>query len=96
LLGARASSQDLCSRPALRNFYERFTGLSGAELEKVTEEGYRTASANGDYDLDFDSYKLLFSNFLLGKTIYGPGKYIFGCFDNRDMEEAYKVVYDNV
>jgi len=86
----------IISKSALRNFYERFTGLSGAELEKVTEEGYRTASANGDYDLDFDSYKLLFSNFLLGKTIYGPGKYIFGCFDNRDMEEAYKVVYDNV
>jgi hypothetical protein len=84
------------SKTALRNFYERFTGLSGKELDKVTEEGFRTASANGDYELDFDSYKLLFSNFLLGKTIYGPGKYLFGCFDNRDMDEKYKVVYDNV
>eukprot|EP00092_Neocalanus_flemingeri_P041988 GFUD01045737.1.p1 GENE.GFUD01045737.1~~GFUD01045737.1.p1 ORF type:complete len:255 (+),score=60.77 GFUD01045737.1:143-907(+) len=83
------------SKSALRNFYEKFTGLEGEQLNKVTEEGFRTASANGDYDLDFDSYKLLFSNFLLGKTIYGPGKYIFGCFDNRDMEEVYKVVYDN-
>merc|ERR1711962_713365 len=46
------------------------------------------------YGLDYKSYKLLFSNFLLGRTIYGPGKYIFGCFDNRDMNEPYKIVYD--
>merc|ERR1712090_31183 len=84
------------SKSSLRNFYERFTGLSGQELEKVTENGYKNASASGDYELNFDSYKLLFSNFLLGKTIYGPGKYIFGCFDNRDMDETYKVIYDNV
>jgi len=63
-------------------------------LEKVATEGYRSMSANGDYELDYQSYKLLFSNFLLGRTIYGPGKYIFGCFDNRDMNEPYKIVYD--
>jgi len=95
IIVAREGSS-IISKSALKNFYERFTGLSGQELDKVTEEGYRTASADGDYDLDFDSYKLLFSNFLLGKTIYGPGKYIFGCFDNRDMVEKYKVIYDNV
>jgi len=95
IIVAREGS-NIISKSALKNFYERFTGLNGQELDKVTEEGYRTASADGDYDLDFDSYKLLFSNFLLGKTIYGPGKYIFGCFDNRDMVEKYKVIYDNV
>merc|ERR1711892_1619389 len=52
----------IISKSALKNFYERFTGLSGRELEKVTEEGYRTVEQRGDYDLDFDSYKLLFSN----------------------------------
>jgi len=85
----------IITKSALRNFYEKFTGLQGQMLDKVTMEGFRTASANGDYNLDFNNYKLLFANFLLGKTIYGPGKYIFGCFDNRDMEESYKVVWDN-
>ena len=47
---------------------------------------------NGDYNLDYKSYQLLFSNFLLGKTIYGPGKYLFGVFDNRDSTEQYKVI----
>jgi len=84
------------SKSSLKNFYERFTGLNGQELEKVTENGYNIASASGDYELNFESYKLLFSNFLLGKTIYGPGKYIFGCFDNSDMDETYKVIYDNL
>merc|ERR1712215_271271 len=95
IIVAREGS-NVISKSSLRNFYERFTGLSGQELEKVTENGYNNASASGDYELNFDSYKLLFSNFLLGKTIYGPGKYIFGCFDNRDMDETYKVIYDNV
>merc|ERR1712168_157442 len=85
---------DYITRESLRNFYENFSGLAGDNLEKVATEGYRSMSANGDYELDYKSYKLLFSNFLLGRTIYGPGKYIFGCFDNRDMNEPYKIVYD--
>merc|ERR1719323_2808596 len=70
--------------PCPTTFYERFAGLSGSELERTTTQGFKTATANGDYKLDYGSYKLLFSNFLLGKTIYGPGKYLFGVFDNRD------------
>merc|ERR1719402_1049333 len=69
IIVAREGS-NVISKSSLRNFYERFTGLSGQELEKVTENGYMNASASGDYELNFDSYKLLFSNFLLGKTIY--------------------------
>ena len=38
-------------------------------LRKINPFNFKS----GDYDLDFESYKLLFSNFLLGKTIYGPG-----------------------
>merc|ERR1712129_20123 len=63
----------IISKTALETFYENFTGLTGAELEKVATEGFRAMSANGDYVLDYTSYKLLFSNFLLGRTIYGPG-----------------------
>merc|ERR1712116_56201 len=85
----------IISRSSLRNFYEKFTGLSGDTLEKVSTEGFRSMSANGDYELDWSSYKLLFSNFLLGRTIYGPGKYVFGCFDNSDMTEKYKIDYNS-
>jgi len=62
------------SKAALRSFYSKLnTNLTAAELDRVTEMGFKTATADGAYDLDLESYKLLFSNFLLGKTIYGPG-----------------------
>jgi len=86
--------ENVISRESLKIFYKNFSGLEGETLEQVATEGYRAMSANGDYELDYKSYKLLFSNFLLGRTIYGPGKYIFGCFDNRDMTEPYKIVYE--
>ena len=35
-----------------------------------------------------------FANFLLGKDIYGPGKYIFGVFDNSDIDKKFKVKYN--
>jgi len=81
------------TRESLRNFYINFTGIQESVVEEVATDGFRVMSANGDYELTLENYKLLFSNFLLGRTIYGPGKYIFGCFDNRDMTEKYQVVY---
>ena len=47
----------------------------------------------GKYKLTFDNYMYCFANFLLGKGIYGPGKYIFGVFDNSDIDTTYKVIY---
>merc|ERR1712179_182736 len=35
------------------------------------------------------------ANFLLGKDIYGPGKYIFGVFDNREIDETFPVRYND-
>merc|ERR1711963_1261958 len=43
---------DYITRESLRNFYENFSGLEGDTLEKVATEGYRSMSANGDYELD--------------------------------------------
>lgn len=82
------------TRECLKHFYSSFTGLQGSELEKIATEGWRTMSANGDYEIDMENYDLLFSNFLLGRTIYGPGKYIFGAFDNSDINETYKIIYE--
>jgi len=83
---------EVISQTSLKNFYQKFAGLSGVQLDMTTMEGYKLSTANGDYKLDYGSYKLLFSNFLLGKTIYGPGKYLFGVFDNRDSHEPYKII----
>ena len=36
---------DTISKSSLKNFYEKFAGLSGSELEKTTEHGFKTATA---------------------------------------------------
>jgi|ERR1711951_21543 len=75
------------------SFYKEFVGLDKWRLEKVAKEGYRAMTANGDYKLNRDNYMYCFANFLLGKSIYGPGKYIFGVFDNRELDETFKIIY---
>ena len=44
--------------------------------------------------LNKENYNFVFANFLLGKDIYGPGKYLFGCFDNRELDETFPVRYN--
>ena len=41
-----------------------------------------------------EHYFFCFANFLLGRDIYGPGKYIFGVFDNREIDHTYMVKYN--
>lgn len=78
----------------MRNFYEGLIEVPKADLDKVTKEGYRAMTAGGRYKLTKDNYEFCFANFLLGKGIYGPGKYIFGVFDNSDIDMTYKVIYN--
>lgn len=49
---------------------------------------------NGVYELNLKNFSFCFANFLLGRSIYGPGKYIFGVFDNRDIDEPFQVKYN--
>jgi len=87
--------QGIISANEIKNFYAGFTGMKGQELDETAAEGFRAMTANGEHKLTIENFKLLFSNFILGKTIYGPGKYIFGVFDNSDMTQKYQVIYED-
>lgn len=78
----------------LKKYYKDFVGIPAENLDKVTKEGYRVMTANEDSKLTLDNYFYCFSNFLLGKSIYGPGKYVFGVFDNKELDQTYKVLYN--
>jgi len=79
-----------------KNFYRDMVGIKDpVQLEKVCKEGYRAMTANGDYVLNKANYDFVFANFLLGKDIYGPGKYLFGVFDNREIDETFPVSYND-
>merc|ERR1712083_343255 len=88
------NKKDVITKDCIRHFYQNFGNVSIAELDKVTEAGYETMTANGDYLLNEDNYNLLFANFLLGRTIYGPGKFLFGCFDNSDLSKKYEIIME--
>merc|ERR1739848_934621 len=76
----------------VKNFYKYCIGITDpVQLEKVCNEGYRAMTANGDYTLNKENYDFCFANFLLGKGIYGPGKYVFGVFDNRELDEKFPI-----
>lgn len=78
----------------LRMFYSDLIGIDKQDLDKITKEAYRSMTANEDYALNLDNYMFCFANFLLGKDIYGPGKFIFGVFDNSNIDSSYKVKYN--
>jgi len=88
------NQRGIITKDCLRHFYSEFAGLKGGDLEKVTQAGFDTMTANGDYELNLENYKLLFANYLLGRTIYGPGKFIFGCFDNSDLDRKYEIILE--
>nr|ALS04224.1 hypothetical protein [Acartia pacifica] len=81
-------------KESLHEFYANFSKAQDSDLDKLTEAGYNTMTSNGEYQLDLNNYKLLFANFLLGRTIYGPGKFVFGCFDNSDLQKPYQIIYE--
>merc|ERR1719273_2075393 len=85
----------ILSKEELSNFYCKISGITDPKtLERTTNEGYRALTANGDYKLNKQNYMFAFANFLLAKGIYGPGKYLYGTFDNRELDETYKVNYN--
>lgn len=77
-----------------RRFYKEFIGIPDERLEKTVQAGYNAMTADGEYKLTADNFDFCFANFLLGRQIYGPGKYIFGVFDNRDIDEKFEVLYN--
>lgn len=91
---ADRDADGIISKAEIKNFYEILSGIKDpVTLQKTTNEGYRALTANENYKLNKQNYSFAFANFLLAKNIYGPGKYIFGTFDNREIDEQYKVIY---
>lgn len=46
----------------------------------------------GRYPLNLASYEQIFANFLLGKTPYGPGRFIFGCFEHSLHRSKFRLI----
>ncbi|KAK3759961.1 hypothetical protein RRG08_031495 [Elysia crispata] len=70
------------SREELTTYYHKLVvpNESPEFLKQWSTTAFNQMTDNGVYQLDHQSFEQIFANFLIGRTPYGPGKYIFGCF----------------
>jgi len=80
------------SKEGLQQFYTDFMLLDDKRGKLVTENAWTQMTGNGDFKLDLDLYTMCFSNFLFGKSFYGPGLYILGTFTQCVEREPFKFV----
>lgn len=66
----------------LFNFYHYMVKLPREEAAANSHNAWSQMTDLGNYPLKLESYEQIFSNFLLGRTPYGPGRHIFGCFEH--------------
>ncbi|GFS10478.1 sarcoplasmic calcium-binding proteins II, V, VI, and VII [Elysia marginata] len=52
-------------------------------LKERSTAAFNQMTDNGAHPLDYQGFEQVFANFLIGRTPYGPGKYIFGCFSHE-------------
>ncbi|CAG2218970.1 unnamed protein product [Mytilus edulis] len=76
----------------LCDFYVELINLQPDEAKKIAKKGYEEMTDYGRYPLNLEGYEQIFSNFLFGRTPYGPGRYIFGCFEHRVEDTKFKLI----
>jgi len=64
-------------------YYRDMIHLEEDQVRKVADKAYEQMTDGGKWPLTLESYEQLFANFLIGRTPYGPGRYIFGCFEHE-------------
>ncbi|XP_012937089.1 uncharacterized protein LOC106011552 [Aplysia californica] len=75
--------QEVLTANDLEIFYKEMVHLEADQAREVSQRAYVQMTDNGRYPLTYSSYEQLFANFLIGRTPYGPGRYIFGCFEHE-------------
>ncbi|XP_059164133.1 uncharacterized protein LOC131947069 [Physella acuta] len=77
-------------------FYRDMVNIPEQEAEARALYAYDQMTDSGRWPLNIESYEMIFSNFLIGKTPFGPGRHIFGCFEhNAQKFELIQPATDN-
>ncbi|KAK3095094.1 hypothetical protein FSP39_010222 [Pinctada imbricata] len=76
----------------LCDFYVNIVHLDPKEALSVSKKAFQDMTDHGRYPLNVSSYEQIFANFLLGRTPYGPGRYIFGCFEDSVEAKEFKLI----
>ncbi|KAL8585451.1 hypothetical protein ACOMHN_024611 [Nucella lapillus] len=76
----------------LFNFYHYMVKLPYDEARTNSKLAYDQMTDGGKYPLNLDGYGQIFANFLLGGTPYGPGRFIFGCFEHSVPTTPFRLI----
>lgn len=78
----------------LCDFYSDLIHIEPEEAKVIAKRGYEEMTDFGRYPLNLVGYEQIFANFLFGRTPFGPGRYIFGCFEHDLEETKFKLIQD--
>ncbi|XP_052779032.1 sarcoplasmic calcium-binding proteins II, V, VI, and VII-like [Mya arenaria] len=76
----------------LANFYVQFVGIAQGNVDDLVDYAMEQMTDYGRYPLTLASYNQIFANFLIGRTPYGPGRFIFGCFEHMVQRTGYTLI----
>ncbi|XP_052228548.1 sarcoplasmic calcium-binding proteins I, III, and IV-like isoform X1 [Dreissena polymorpha] len=76
----------------LADFYVKFVGIPEGNVTSLVNYAMEQMTDHGKYPLTLDSYNQMFANFLIGRTPYGPGRFIFGCFEHMVQRTEFQLI----
>ncbi|KAL4226075.1 hypothetical protein ACF0H5_014063 [Mactra antiquata] len=77
----------------LADFYMKFVGIPKENVDSLATYAMEQMTDHGRWPLTMESYNQMFANFLIGKTPYGPGRFIFGCFEHMAERTEYQLIH---
>ncbi|XP_054261800.1 uncharacterized protein LOC128985871 [Macrosteles quadrilineatus] len=77
------SGSGIISRDELGSFYSSILGYTTQRVGEILDEAFNSLTSNGDHPISYSVYRLVFTNFLLGRYPNGPGQYLFGCVTKK-------------
>jgi len=81
------------SKQNLLDFYTDFMLIDDKRAKIVADNAWKQMTGNGDFKLTLELYTMVFSNFLFGKTFYGPGLFILGTFKECSENIPFKFMH---
>ncbi|KAL1493231.1 hypothetical protein ABEB36_011323 [Hypothenemus hampei] len=87
------SGNGIITKNELNNFYSSVLCLSTSKITEILDIAYQAMTSSGDHPLHYRSFRLCFSNYLLGRYPNGSGHHILGAPLHEKSSAMFPVDY---
>ncbi|ERL94694.1 hypothetical protein D910_11969, partial [Dendroctonus ponderosae] len=84
---------EVITRDELSNFYSSVLCLDTTKVGEILDIAYQAMTSNGDHPLHYRSFRLCFSNYLLGRYPNGSGHHILGAPPDEKSSTMFPIDY---